>query len=89
MTDDADMIEFWTTLVKITRRPTSEQLQTLEANCTHVKGPFWIMEGDVDYLRDEGIRLREVAEGAVGALGGLNMAQLCQVCSKSYGVFIP
>jgi hypothetical protein len=77
---------FWTTLVEVTREPTDAQLAALTANCTHVTGRYWIMEGDTDYLRDEGIRIREVAEGAVGALGDLTETGLVKVCLDSYGV---
>lgn len=82
-------MEFWTTLIRVTKEPTGEVLQTLKRNCTHVRGDFWIMEGDVDYLRDEGVVLEEVAEGAVGALGGLSPKQLINVCLDSYGFRIP
>jgi hypothetical protein len=86
MTDD---IRFWTTLIKVTREPLAEQRRALGANCTHVAGPYWIMEGETDYLRDEGIRFREVAEGEVGALGDLSEGELRQVCLDSYGVELP
>lgn len=76
--------EFWTTLLKV--EPRSEKAQALIANCTHVTGPYWIMEGDTDYLRAEGIRFDVIAEGAVGCLGGLSESELIQVCSDSYGV---
>lgn len=82
----AEDIQFWTTLIRVTRRPTPEQLDKLQANCTHITGPWWIMEGDTNYLRGEGIRLREIQEGAVGALGGLSTTELKQVCRDSYGV---
>lgn len=84
-----DEIRFWTTLIKVTRRPTPDQDAALRANCTHVSGPYWIMEGDTDYLREEGIHFQEVAEGAVGALGDLTTAELRKVCADSYGAYIP
>lgn len=81
-------IEFWTTLIKVTRRPTPEQRSELEANCTHVTGPHWIMEGETDYLREQGIRFREVGQGAVGCLGDIKGDEeaLKLVCLESYGV---
>lgn len=78
-------IQFWTTLIKV-REPTPQAAEALRANCTHVTGPYWIMEGDVDCLRDEGVRLIEVAEGAVGSLGDLTESELVQVCRDSYGI---
>jgi hypothetical protein len=44
------------------------------------------MEGETDYLRDEWIRFREIAEGAVESLGDLDEAGLKKVCLDSYGV---
>lgn len=85
----SDELRFWTTLIKVTRNPTPEQAAALKANCTHIRGPYWIMEGETDYLREEGIRFREVAEGAVPGLGDLTTHELCKVCSDSYGVYIP
>lgn len=81
-----DNIEFWTTLIKVTRASTPEAKASLAANCTPVIGPYWIMEGDVDALRADGVRCREVAEGAVGCLGDLTQQQLIEVCLWSYGV---
>jgi hypothetical protein len=81
-------LRFWTTLIEA-RAVTHHALEVLQANCTHVAGDYWIMEGDVDCLRDQGVRLREVAEGAVGALGGLSEQELRQVCLDSYGVRVP
>jgi hypothetical protein len=79
-------IQFWTTLIKVTRASTPEAKASLAANCTPVIGPYWIMEGDVDSLRADGVRCREVAEGAVGALGDLTQNELVEVCLQSYGV---
>jgi hypothetical protein len=78
--------EFLTTLIKVTRASTPEAKASLEGNCTHVTGPYWIMEGDVDCLRQDGIRLKEIAEGVVGCLGDLTEAELKVVCLDSYGV---
>lgn len=79
------MIEFWTTLLCV-EEPDAQGMKALRENCTHVLGPWWIMEGDTDYLREEGVRFEEVAEGAVGALGDLSTAQLVQVVKDSYGI---
>lgn len=61
-------------------------IRAICANCTHVAGRYWIMEGDTNYLRDEGVPFVEVAEGAVGALGGLTERELIEVCRTSFGV---
>ena len=79
-------VEFWTTLIKVTRKPTPEAQRSLDVNCTHVTGNYYIMEGNVDCLRDDGVRCKEIEEGAVGALGGLNEDELQAVCLSSYGV---
>lgn len=79
-------MEFWTTLIKVTNVPNKTAQENLEINCTHVTGRYWIMEGDIDVLRDEGIKLTEIAEGAVGSLAKKSEAQLKKICLHSYGV---
>lgn len=81
-------MEFWTTLIKITAKLKKKSLESLQANCTHVAGCYWIMEGDTDVLRDYGVIFEEIAEGAVGPLDGLTTKQLKQVCLDSYEVTI-
>jgi hypothetical protein len=81
----SELMEFWTTLIKV-RRTTSDGAEALRANCTHVTGPYWIMEGDLDYLREAGVRFSEVAQGVVGSLGDLSEEELREVCLRSYGV---
>lgn len=76
---------FWTTLLCVDR-PNEKALQALKANCTHVIDSWWIMEGDADYLREEGVRYEQIAEGSVGALGGLSSDELLKVCKESYGI---
>lgn len=86
--DEEDLggdLRFWTTLLRLSSSNKSV-LAVLQANCMHVIGPYWIMEGDTDYLRDEGVRFTEVAEGAVPTLGGRSVAELCQICRDSFDV---
>ena len=80
------MIEFWTTLIRVTHRRSPEAQRSLEGNCTHVTGDYYIMEGDVDCLRNDGVECQEIAEGAVGCLGDLSEQELKAVCLNSYGV---
>ena len=58
----------------------------LEANCTHVKGPYWIYEGETDCLEADGVEFEVVGEGAVGSLGGISQAELVSVCLNDLGV---
>lgn len=51
--------------VKAPGRLTPEQLKKLEGNCRHVDGPWWIMEGDPEYLD---VRVAEVATGITSGL---------------------
>jgi hypothetical protein len=78
-------MEFWTTLLCVDN-PDAQGTKALQENCTHVLGPWWIMEGETDYLRDEGVRFEEIAEGAVGALGGLSLQELLKIVKDSYGI---
>ena len=78
--------DFWTTLIKVTEKPTGSALESLEGNCTYVTGDYYIFEGDLEVLVDDGVVFEQVAEGVVGALGGLTEDELKQVCLDSYGV---
>lgn len=82
-------MEFWTTLIRVRGIVSRQAHSALEANCTHVAGAYWIMEGEVEYLRQQGVRFVEVAEGAVPSLGDLSEQELRQVCLESFGVRIP
>lgn len=83
---ESDGIEFWTTLIRVTKVIDNDGQQALSENCTHVVGPFWIMEGDTDYLHEEGVRFEEVAEGAVPGLGDRTYPELLTICKQSYGI---
>lgn len=78
-------MEFWVTLIKTLEEPKGKALESLKANCTYVDKNFWIMEGEVDVLRDDGVVLEEVAEGAVGSLGGLSKKKLKEICWDDLG----
>ncbi len=85
------IVEFWTTLIKVARKPKDpEARRKFDVNLTHVTGPYYIMEGDLDALREDcpGIAFRKIEQGAVGALGGLSETELKAVCLESYGVIL-
>lgn len=73
-------MDFWVTLIRTTEKPTGRALQALKDNCTYVDEDFWIMEGDVDSLRDEGVKCMEMADGVVGSLGDMTKKQLRWEC---------
>jgi len=81
-------MEFWTTLIKVNGKQSEDAQKSLKINCTHVTDDYYIMEGDVDCLRDDGVSLHEIAEGAVPSLGGLSENELITLCSEVYGVDI-
>jgi hypothetical protein len=78
------MTEFWTTLIKV--HSSVEGNTALDENCTHIIGPYWIMEGETEFLTEEGVKFDEVAQGAVGALGNLSTEELIAICKQCYGV---
>lgn len=78
------MTEFWTTLIKV--HSSVEGNTALDENCTHVIGPYYIMEGETEFLAEEGVKFDDVAEGAVGALGDRSTEELIAICLESYGV---
>ena len=79
-------VEFWVSLIKASNGNNPAAKAVLEDNCTHVKGPYWIYEGETEYLEADGVRFEVVGEGAVGCLGGLSQAELVTVCLNDLGV---
>ena len=79
-------IEFWVSLLKVSNGNNPAVKAALEANCTHVKGPYWIFEGETECLEDDGVAFEVVGEGAVGSLGGLSQPELVAVCLDDLGV---
>ena len=72
-------IEFWAKLIKV-----SEYCgDSIERNCIHVKGDYWIFEGDEEALSG---RFEIMAEGSVPSLGGLSQKELLDICQESFGV---
>ena len=73
-------VEFWVSLIKVANGNNPAAKAALEDNCTHVKGSYWIFEGETDCLEDYGVAFEIVGEGAVGCLGGLSQEELVAVC---------
>jgi hypothetical protein len=73
--------EFWTKLIKV-----SEYYgDSIPANCTHVKGDYWIFEGDEEFISG---KFEVLAEGAAPSLGGLSEKELIEICAHVFGVQI-
>lgn len=79
-------VEFWVKLIKINGIQSKESQKSLNGNCTHVKGNYYIFEGDEWVLEEDGVKFKIIEEGAVGCLGGLTEKQLIKVCEESFGV---
>ena len=79
-------VEFWVSLIKVSNGNNPAAKAALEANCTHVKGPYWLYEGETDCLEADGVKFEVVGEGAVGSLGGISQAELVAVCLDDLGV---
>jgi len=68
-------MEFMANLIK------AEETEFILVNCTHVKGRWWIFEGDLEFFEGD---YEFYGEGVVGSLGGLTEDQLIATC---LGVF--
>ena len=79
-------VEFWVSLIKVSNGNNPAAKAALEANCTHVKGPYWIFEGETYCLEGDGVNFEVIGEGAVGSLGGISQAELVAVCLNDFGV---
>lgn len=47
-------IQFWVKLIKVDKIQSKEAQHSLNVNCTHVKGQFYIFEGDEFVLEEDG-----------------------------------
>ena len=76
------IMEFWVSLIKVdTDKLGPFGLADLNDNCTHVTGPFWIMEGDTDALIADH---RVIDEGAVPSLGDMSEDALIRLCFETF-----
>jgi len=79
------VIEFWVSLVRVRHKGDDEKV--FDTNFTHVKGDYYIFEGDVDYVMEtDGVVLEVLEEGAVPGLGDLNETELVNICDEYLGV---
>lgn len=85
VSDWEDYMEFLVTLIKVKYVKDEASLISLGANCTHVDDNYWIMEGDIELLKDEGLKFDVVGEGAVSCLGGLSREELKKICYEDLG----
>lgn len=58
-------MQFEVTLIRVPKTLSAEQQRSLDVNCRHVEGPWWIMEGDPGYLP---MRVGEFATGVTSGL---------------------
>ena len=78
-------MDFYATLIKVIHLEDDRGCESLDTNCTHVIGDYYIMEGDIDCLRDDGVHLQEIYEdGIVPCLGGLSKDELVEICKNSF-----
>jgi hypothetical protein len=79
-------IEFWTTLIVVAKEQSVEAAHSLKVNCTYVDNWCWIFEGDIECLEDDGVKFKELAEGAVPCLGDMSRADLVDLCKGVFGI---
>ena len=81
-------VEFWVSLIKVSNGNNPAAKAALEANCTHVKGPYWIFEGETYCLEGDGVNFEVIGEGAVGPIAeGMVVDHLCRnraCCNPSH-----
>lgn len=82
-------MEFWVSLIQVALEQSHHAMESLQNNCVHVSKDLYIMEGDTDTLRDDGVKFRVVAVGSVGSLGGLSELELKKVCLESFNIRDP
>lgn len=78
------MFSFYVKLIKVNPEQSENAKKSLEGNCTHVSGNYYIFEGEIECLSDDGVKFKEIENGVVGGLGGLTEDELIQVCLDSF-----
>jgi len=79
-------LEFWTSLIKTNMRQTESAEKSLKANCTKVNDRYWIFEGEIDCLSEDGVSFKVVSEGSVPCLGGKSKKALVKICLERFGI---
>lgn len=72
---------FEVNFIQVPTNLTPSEEKKLDVNCTHVKGPYWIFEGELWCLD---CRLILIDTGVVGCLGDLSQAELIEVCKNAF-----
>ena len=67
---------------------TQKAIESIEANCTHIDNNVYLMEGDIESLKDDGVDFNVMEEGVVGPLGGLSTKELVKVCVDAFEIDI-
>lgn len=81
-------IEFWTTLIEAEPIQTDKAMKSLQGNCTYVDNFFYIFEGDIEVLQEDGVKFCEHGEGAVPCLGDMSQGELVKLCWDVFGVYV-
>lgn len=76
-------MNFWVKLIKVLNTRDEDSRKSVQSNCTHVAGPFWLFEGDECAL-DPGTSFDIIDEQAIEAYGDLTGTELKNMVSASY-----
>lgn len=82
-------MEFHVNLIMVEDKQTRKAQESLKANCTHVGDGYYLFEGELWALEEDGVKFRKLDEGIVGPLGDLSKKELFELCYNTFDFFKP
>ncbi len=58
----------------------------MKDNCTHVRKHFWIYEGDLMFLKDQGVVFEIAGSGIVPGLGDMSRNDIVKLCENVFDI---
>jgi len=81
-------IEFYVSLIKCSDKQTERAKECLKDNCTYIDNGYYIFEGDMCVLDDDGVIYESAGCGEVPFLGDMDTEDLKKLCYDVFSVTI-
>ena len=81
-------MNFFVNLIEIEAGQNPFVHKAMKDNCTHVKNHFWLYEGDLMFLKDQGVVFEIIGSGMVPILGDMPRKDIVKLCNNTFNVKI-
>lgn len=77
---------FVVTLIRLKGKQSPQAKQCIKDNCSHITKNFYVFEGDIGCLDDEGVKYITIGEGIIPAIGDKTEKQRIEIVDDCIGV---